>query len=115
MSKIVQYAGLIFLCGQTANGSTSERDGIQDQVKETLSRVDALLHEVGSTRADLLSATLYLRRIEDFNAMNEIWESWLPPAAAPARTTVQAALGSENLLFEVTVIAATRQHVSLPI
>ncbi|WP_372342764.1 Rid family hydrolase [Paraburkholderia madseniana] len=38
--------------------------------------------------------------------MNEVWESWLPAGDAPARTTVQAHLASEELLVEITIVAA---------
>lgn len=108
MSKIVRYSGLIYLCGQTASGSPNESAGIKVQVKEALSRVDALLADAGSNRARILAATLYLRNINDFAAMNEVWEDWIPLGAAPARTTVEARLASESLLFEVTVTAALR-------
>lgn len=108
MSKIVRYSGLIFLCGQTASGSSNENAGIEIQVQEALSRVDALLTDAGSHRARILAATLYLRNMNEFAAMNEVWESWIPLGATPARTTVEARLASENLLFEVTVIAALR-------
>jgi len=38
--------------------------------------------------------------------MNACWEGWLDGLAAPARTTVQAALATEDLLVEFTVTAA---------
>jgi enamine deaminase RidA (YjgF/YER057c/UK114 family) len=105
MSKIVQHGGLIFLCGQTSSGSVCA--SIEDQTSEVLRRVDALLAEVGSSRSHLLSATVYLKQMEDFAAMNTAWETWMPSGAAPARTTVQANLASPNLLIEVTVVATS--------
>jgi enamine deaminase RidA (YjgF/YER057c/UK114 family) len=108
MSKIVRHGDMVYLCGQTASGSLNAGASadITAQTHESLSRVDALLTEAGSDRTRILSATIYLRDISDFAAMNAIWESWVAPGAAPARTTVQARLASESLLFEVTVIAA---------
>jgi enamine deaminase RidA (YjgF/YER057c/UK114 family) len=106
MSKIVRHGGLVYLCGQTASGGASAGADITAQTHETLSRVDALLAEAGSDRKRILSATIYLRDISDFAAMNAVWESWLAPGTAPARTTVQARLASESLLFEVTITAA---------
>jgi enamine deaminase RidA (YjgF/YER057c/UK114 family) len=47
-----------------------------------------------------------LKTIDDFAMMNSVWEAWLPPGSAPARTTVEATLASPELLVEVTVIAA---------
>ena len=104
MSKIVQHGGLIFLCGQTSSGTALA--SIHDQTSEVLRRIDTLLCEVGSDRSHMLSATVYLKHIEDFAAMNAVWEAWLPPDAAPARTTVQAQLASPDLRVEITVVAA---------
>ena len=104
MSKIVQHGALVFLCGQTSGG-TSIGD-IRGQTREVLGRIDALLQEAGSSRERMLSATIYLKSMADFAVMNECWEQWLTAAPVPARTTVQAALASESLLVEITVIAA---------
>lgn len=104
MSKIVQHGGLVFLCGQTSSGSALTP--IEDQTREVLRRIDTLLAEAGSDRSRLLSATVYLKHMDDFAAMNATWEAWMPSGAAPARTTVQANLASADLLIEITVVAA---------
>jgi enamine deaminase RidA (YjgF/YER057c/UK114 family) len=105
MSKVVCHAGVAYLCGQTAFGTNCPAD-VAGQVRETLSRVDALLTEVGSDRGRILSATIHLKSIDDFSEMNVVWEAWLRDGTAPARTTVEARLASPELLFEVTVTAA---------
>ena len=107
MSKIVCHGGLIFLAGQTANGSAAAHEDLSAQVRESLSRVDALLTDAGTDRSRILSATIYLKNISGFDTMNRIWESWVFPDSTPARTTVEASLGSPNILFEITVIAAS--------
>jgi len=104
MSKIVRYAGLVFLSGQTSSGSSAP--DIVGQTREVLSRIDELLAEAGSDKSRLLSATLYLRDIGDFGAMNTEWEAWMPENAPPARTTVEARLASPDLLVEISVVAA---------
>lgn len=108
ISKIVCHAGLAYLCGQTAKGSLSANGNIDTQTMEVLSRIDALLAEAGSDRTRLLAVTIYLRDMTDFAGMNVVWEAWLKggQAGAPARTTVQAALATEGLLVEMTVVAA---------
>jgi enamine deaminase RidA (YjgF/YER057c/UK114 family) len=104
MSKIVRHAGIVYLCGQTSNGSPAA--DVRAQTREVLSRIDALLAEAGSARERILSATVYLRDIADFAPMNEVWEAWLPRGAAPARTTVEARLAAPDLRVEITVVAA---------
>ncbi|NQE49919.1 endoribonuclease [Herbaspirillum rubrisubalbicans] len=106
MSKIVKYGGLVYLCGQTANGSASAEADITAQTHEVLSRIDALLAEAGSQRDRILSTTIYLRDIADFGAMNAVWDAWVPAGTAPARTTLEARLGASSLLVEMTVVAA---------
>ena len=105
MSKIVQHGGLVFLCGQTSSGSSAA--DIDTQTREALSRIDALLAEAGSDRSRLLSVTVHLKSMADFAKMNACWEGWLAGVAAPARTTVQAGLATEDLLVEFTVTAAS--------
>lgn len=105
MSKIVQYGGLVFLCGQTSSGAPVSDIG--GQTREVLNRIDALLAEVAMDRSRILSATIYLKSMGDFAKMNECWESWVPTGCAPARTTVEAALAADSLLVEITITAAS--------
>ena len=104
MSKIVRHGGLVYLCGQTSSGHPAADTTAQTQ--EVLARIDALLNEAGSDRSRLLTATVYLRDIADFAAMNAVWEAWMPAGAAPARTTVEARLAAAELRVEITVVAA---------
>jgi len=47
---------------------------IRDQIRTMLEKVDVLLLEVGSDRKHILSATLYIKVMKDFSAMNEVWD-----------------------------------------
>jgi enamine deaminase RidA (YjgF/YER057c/UK114 family) len=104
MSKFVRHAGLVYLCGQTSTGSPAQ--DVEAQTLEVLNRVEALLAEAGSGRDRILAATIHLREMADFAAMNRVWEAWLPAGAAPARTTVEARLAMPELRVEVTIVAA---------
>jgi enamine deaminase RidA (YjgF/YER057c/UK114 family) len=104
MSKIVCHAGVVYLCGQTSNGT--DIADVAGQTREILRRIDDLLSEAGSHKSRLLSATIYLRDASDFDAMNAEWEVWMPAGCGPARTTVQAPCAGPGLLVEITVVAA---------
>jgi len=43
----------------------------------------------------------------DFEALNEVWDNWVPAGEAPARACVQAQMASPELLVEISVVAAT--------
>lgn len=104
MSKIVCHGDLVYLCGQTSSGS--DTSDIAGQTSEVLSHIDALLKEAGSDKSKVLTALIHLRSMGDFSAMNAVWDAWVPAGSAPARTTVQAALAADELLVEITVVAA---------
>lgn len=103
MSRAVVHRGTVYLCGQV--GADFNAD-IVGQTQTMLEKVDGLLAQVGSDRAHLLSATVYLSRMDDFAAMNEVWEQWLPTGSAPARACVQAQMAHPDVRVEISVIAA---------
>jgi len=103
-SAIVVHHGTVFLSGQVAEDPDAD---IQEQTRSTLARIDALLVEAGSDREHLLSATIYLRDIDNhFALMNEVWNAWVPEGHAPARACVEAHMARSALLVEICVIAA---------
>lgn len=103
-SKIVTHNGMVYLSGQVAEDPDAD---VQTQTRSTLARVDALLAEAGTDRQHLLSATVYLRDIDNhFALMNEVWNAWVPEGHAPARACVEAHMARSTLLVEITVTAA---------
>ncbi len=74
-----------------------------------LEKVDALLLEAGSDRKHILSATLYIKDMKAFSAMNEVWDDWVVEGYSPARACVEASLARPELLVEVSVIAAVKK------
>ncbi|QGG80100.1 RidA family protein [Litorivicinus lipolyticus] len=103
MSRAVIHNGTVYLCGQVAADADAD---ISEQTRTTLAKIDALLESVGSDRTRLLSATIYVKTMDDFAAMNAVWDAWVPEGHAPARACVQAAMARDALLVEITVTAA---------
>ena len=106
MSRIVIHNDTIYLCGQVCADSTKD---IREQTQTMLDKVDALLLQAGSDREHMLSATVYVRDMKDFAAMNEVWDAWVPEGHAPARACVEARMARPELLVEVSVIAAVKK------
>ena len=105
MSKIVINNGTIYLCGQVPDNTD---EGIKAQTANMLSKVEDLLLQAGSDIEHILSATLYVRDMKYFAAMNEIWDAWVPEGHAPARACVEARLARPELLCEVSIVAAQK-------
>ncbi|MDX2422467.1 RidA family protein [Amphritea sp.] len=106
MSRIVIHNDTVYLCGQVAKDAN---DGITEQTATMLDKVDALLQQAGSDREHILSATLYIRDMKDFAAMNAVWDSWVPEGHAPARACVEARMARPELLVEISVVAALKK------
>ena len=106
MSRIVIHQGTVYLCGQVCADATKD---ISEQTQTMLDKVDALLMQAGSDREHMLSATVYLRDMKDFSAMNAVWDAWVPEGHAPARACVEARMARPELLVEISVVAAVKE------
>lgn len=105
MSRIVIHNDTVYLCGQVC---ADAMQGIAEQTETMLEKVDALLLQAGSDRERILSATVYVRDMKDFGAMNAVWDAWVPQGCAPARACVEARMARPELLVEISVIAAVK-------
>ena len=103
MSRIVKHNGVIYLCGQVCADATKD---ITHLTQTMLDKVDSLLMQAGSDRKHMLSATIYLKTMDDFAKMNEVWDNWVPEGFAPARACVTADMARDALLVEISVVAA---------
>jgi enamine deaminase RidA (YjgF/YER057c/UK114 family) len=103
LANMVVHAGTIYLAGQVADDLSAD---ITTQAKQVLAQIDRLLGEAGSDKTRILSATIYLPDMNDFAAMNAVWEAWVPAGQPPARATVQAKLAAPGYKIEIQVIAA---------
>jgi len=102
-SKVVIHNNTVYLCGQVAKDATK---GMKEQTITTLERVEELLASVGSNKEKILSATIYVKDMSLFQEMNTVWDNWIDEGFAPARACVEAKMAREELLVEVSVVAA---------
>lgn len=103
-SQIVVHGDCVYLSGIVSN--RADVRNAAEQTEDILAVIDAHLIKVGSSRSRLLTATIWLTDISDFDAMNAVWESWIPAGCAPARATVQALLVEPKYRVEIMVTAA---------
>lgn len=106
-SQAVVAAGLVFVSGQgpfdPADGSIVGMN-IQEQTRQCLRNVEAILGAAGSSMQKVVSATFLLRDPYDFRGMNEEWERWFP-VDPPARQGARHPLDSDGLRISISVIA----------
>ncbi|CAO3357661.1 RidA family protein [Azospirillum palustre] len=103
MSQAVVCQGMVHIAGQVANTRTGS---IQEQTRDVLAKIDALLAEAGSDKSKLVAVNVFLPHITDFDAMNEVYDAWIDPANPPARACTEARLADPDLRVEMTALAA---------
>lgn len=106
-SRVVIYNGMVFVGGQAADDRTQD---IQGQTRQALAKIDGFLAKAGTDKSRLLTAQIWLQDIaRDFAPMNEVWNGWTAPGAAPTRATAQCEMGAPDVLVEIIVTAAVAQ------
>lgn len=104
MSQAVTYGGFVFLAGQVAVDAPGV--SVREQTTNILARITTLLESVGSNPTRILSATIWLADMSEFEEMNIVWDAWVPSGHAPARATVEAKLAGPEFTVEIGIIAA---------
>ena len=93
--------GLDPVTGQVVSG------GIKEQTERTLQNLKAVLEAGGSSLGQVVKATVFLKDMNDFAAMNVVYATFFAGDSdtLPARTTVEVARLPRNLLVEIEVVA----------
>jgi 2-iminobutanoate/2-iminopropanoate deaminase len=107
-SQGTMAAGFLFVSGQAAIDSKSGQlvgSDIEAQTKQALTNVRNIIEASGRlTMSDIVKVSIFLKTMEDFKKMNEVYKSFFAQNP-PARTTIEAKLPSPNMLIEIDVIA----------
>ena len=109
-SQAVVANGLVFCSGQIAldpgSGIVVE-GGIREQAERVMLNLKALLAEAGTDFSRVVRATVYLKTMSDFAAVNEIYGRYVTAGGAipPSRSTVAVAGLPRDVLVEIDLIA----------
>ena len=106
-SQAVRAAGLVFVSGTGPHDPVSGKivvDTIQEQTRQCLKNVSAILNAAGTSLERVVSATVILLEETDFAGMNEEWVKWFP-VNPPARQGAKLPVRIPNLRVSIAVIA----------
>jgi 2-iminobutanoate/2-iminopropanoate deaminase len=106
-SQAIKAAGLIFTSGQIpidpATSQIIEGD-VSAQTERVLKNLSAILQASGSSMEKVLRCTVFLKNMNDFAAMNEVYSRHFTQSP-PARSTVEVARLPKDVLVEIDAIA----------
>jgi len=106
-SQAIRIGDLLFTSGQVpldpATGAVVE-GGIEEQARQSLSNVKAILNEAGTNMGSVVKTTVFLKDMNDFAAMNAVYAEFFQEPY-PARSAVQVARLPKDVLVEIEAIA----------
>ncbi len=107
-SQAIVAGDFVFTSGQIAldpaSGELIEGD-VREQTARVLHNLAAVLQAAGSSLKDVVKTTVFLRDMNDFAAVNEVYASFFSDAAPPARSTVEAARLPRDVKVEIDAVA----------
>ena len=106
-SQAIRAGGLVFVSGQlalTPGGHGIVGDGIAEQTEQVFSNLRAILEAAGSGLDRIVKTTVYLRNLDDFQGMNEVYREHVGDVP-PARATLEVSALPSGALVEIDAIA----------
>lgn len=107
-SQAIVYNGIAYLSGQIPLDPATGQivaGGIEEQTTRVLDNLGAVLTAAGASFSTVLKTTIFVKDMNDFAKVNEIYARYFT-ANQPARATVQAAKLPRDVMVEIEAIAA---------
>lgn len=104
LSQVVIHGDTVYVSGQVPK--TKKGQSVTEQTKEVLANVENWLVKAGSSKSDMIFASVWVSDIKMAPEFNAVWDAWVPAGQAPARACVEAKLVLDEYNVEVAVVAA---------
>lgn len=107
-SQAVKANGFLYVSGQLGlDPKTGEMvaGGIAEQTERAMNNLKGIVEAGGSKLSHAVRTTIYLKDMNDFTAMNEVYGRFFAAAPPPARSTVQVARLPKDALVEIDIVA----------
>jgi len=93
--SLVETSGLV--------ATTNDNLDVQEQTRSVLQQAENLFESAGLSKSDITRVQIWLSDMNDFSAMNEVYDAWVDKNNPPARACVGAALAADYYLIEIQV------------
>jgi len=106
-SQAIRVGGFVFTAGQVAIDPATGKlveDGIEEQTRQVLRNIAAVLEAAGSSLDKVVKTTVFLKDMSDFKAMNGVYGQFFANGP-PARSTVEVTALALGALVEIDAIA----------
>ncbi len=107
-NQAIVIGNLVYTAGQIPLDPVSGQmvgTNAGEQAQQVLKNLKAVLESAGSSLAKAIKTTVFLKDLNDFNAMNEVYAKYFDAATAPARSTIQVVRLPKDSLVEIEAVA----------
>lgn len=106
-NQAVAMGNLVFTAGQIPLDKQGNMvaGGVKEQTEQVIANLKAVLEHAGSSLDKVIKATVFLKDLNDFAGMNEVYGKYFKSETAPARSTLQVARIPKDSLVEIEVVA----------
>lgn len=104
----VQVGDLLFISGQIPYNEATKsliETGIVDETKQVMANLESILKEANMTFENAVKATIFIRDMDQFSAINEVYGTYFNKETAPARECIEVAKLPRNVNIEISMIA----------
>ena len=97
----------IFVSGQVGHvdDKGKELKGIEAQTRQTLEKMKRVLEAAGASLSDVVKATVFLVKADDYAKMNEVYKSYFTKDYPARSTVIVAALARPEIIVEIECVA----------
>lgn len=107
-SQAVSINNLLFISGQIPiNPETGElvQGGVGEETHQVMKNLKAILEQAGASFSTAVKTSIFLKNMDDFSLVNEIYASYFEEGNYPARETVQVSKLPKDVNVEISMIA----------
>ncbi len=106
-NQAVVIDNLIYSAGQIPLDQAGHMvtGGIKEQTEQVIANLKVVLEQAGSSLDKVVKATVFLKDLNDFAGMNEVYGKYFKAETAPARSTIQVVRIPKDSLVEIEVVA----------
>ena len=107
-SQAVSANGFLFTSGQIPmDPETGEliSGGIEEQTHRVMKNLEAVLHAGGSSFSNVIKTVIFLKSMDDFQAVNKVYAEWMGAGQFPARSTVEVSRLPKDVDVEIDMCA----------
>ena len=107
-NQCVIVNGFIYTAGQIALDPTTGNlvaGDVSSQTRQVLVNLKNILEGADTSLDKVVKTTVFLKNLDDFAAMNNVYGEFFPPDIAPARSTIEVARLPKDAVVEIEAVA----------